>query len=99
MAAWRIIKINPAGRRLEIVGRIFGIDAAFDGMQSRDRVGDMRRQGLAGGNADLLLYKIARIHFLGDRVLHLDTRVHFHEVKTPVLIDQKFNRAGIFIPD
>ena len=56
-------------------------------MQSRDRVRDVRRHGLAGGDADLLLHKIARVHFFGDRVFHLDARVHLHEIKTPVPID------------
>ena len=98
-AAWSIIKIDPARRWLKIVVWVFGIDPAFDGMQSRDRVRDVRRHGLAGGDADLLLHKIARVHFFGDRVFHLNAGVHFHEVKVPVLIDQKFNRACIFIPD
>src|SRR5262249_20420969 len=98
-ATWRIIKINPAGRRLEVVGRIFGIDTALDRMQSRFCARNMRGKWLARGNADLLLYEIAPINFLRDGVLHLDARVHFHEVKVPVLVDQKFNRSRVLVPD
>ena len=56
-------------------------------MQSWDGVRDMRRKRLPGGDTDLFLHKIARIHFLGDRVFHLDARVHFHEIKVPLLIN------------
>src|SRR4029450_6912038 len=36
-AAWRIIKIDPPRRRLEVVGWIFGIDTALDRVQPRFR--------------------------------------------------------------
>ena len=58
MPAWRVIKINSTRRWLKIVGRIFGVDAALDGMQTRACMCDMRRKRLTGGYADLLLYKI-----------------------------------------
>jgi hypothetical protein len=71
----------------------------LDGVQPRFRACDMRRKRLARGDADLFLYEVASINFLRDGVLHLDARVHFHEVKVPGLIDQKFNRSRILVPD
>ena len=60
-ATWRIIKVDPARRRLEVVGRILGIDTAFDRVQPRFRTRYMRRKRLARGDADLLLDEVASI--------------------------------------
>ena len=98
-ATWRIIKIDPARRWLKIVGGIFGIDAALDGVQARDCAHNIWGKRLAGRNADLLLYEITSINLLSDCVLHLNARVHFHEVKMLVVIDQEFDRARIFVAD
>src|SRR5207248_5654976 len=92
-ATRRIIKSYPAWRWLEVIGRIFGIDAALDRVQPRFRARDMRRKRLARGDPYLLLDEIASINFLGDRVLHLDACVHFHEVKVFVLIDKELDRT------
>ena len=45
-----------------------------------DGVRNMRRKSLARRDLDLFLHQIAAINFLGDGVLHLDARVHLHEV-------------------
>ena len=55
------------------------------------------RERLAGGDLDLLLHDIHPIRFLGDSMLHLNARIHFHEIKAPVMVDQKFNCSGIFV--
>ena len=98
-ATWRIIKIDAARRCLEVVCRIFGIDAAFDRMQPRFRARDIRRKRLARGDADLLLYEIASINFLRDGVLHLDACVHFHEVKVFFPIDEELDGSRVFVSD
>src|SRR6185503_4504081 len=59
---WRIIKIDATRRCLKIVGRIFGIDTAFNRVQAWFRTcdtRDMRRKRLARGDADLLLHEVA----------------------------------------
>src|SRR5204863_3829140 len=84
---------------LKIFLRILCVDAALDGMQARSCMRDMRRKRLTCGDADLLLHKIAPINLLSNGMLDLDTRVHLDEVKMPVPIHQKFDRAGIFISD
>ena len=66
-------------------------------MQPRHCVRDVRRKVLASSDADLFLHEITPVHFLSNCVFHLDTGVHLHEIKAPVLIDQKFNRACILI--
>src|SRR5262245_10414617 len=98
-ATWRVIKIDPARRWLEVVGRIFGIDTALDRVQPWFRARDMRRKRLASGNAYLLFDEVASVNFLRDGVFHLDACVHLHEVKMPVLVDQKFNRSRVFVTD
>src|SRR5512132_2374110 len=98
-ATWRIIKIDAARRCLEVVGGIFGIDTAFDRVQPRFRARDVRRKRLARGDAYLLLDEVASINLLRDGVLYLDTCVHFHEIKTPVAVEQKFNRSRVLVPD
>ena len=59
----------------------------------------MRREPLARGDQDLFLHQVAAVHLLGDRVLHLDARVHLDEVIMPFVIDQEFDRAGVLITD
>ena len=85
-ATRRIIKIDTTRRCLKIVGRVLSIDAAFDCVQPRDRMGYMWRERLTGRNTNLFLYEIAAIDFLGDGMFHLDAGVHFHKIKMPVLI-------------
>ena len=49
----------------------------------------------AGGNADLLLHDVDASDHLGDRVLHLQPRIHFHEVEAPAGIHQELERSGV----
>ena len=56
-------------------------------MGPRRRARHMRRKSLAGRDADLLLYQVATVNFLCDGVLNLDACVHFHEIKTAIIID------------
>src|SRR5688572_14429986 len=46
-----------------------------------------------GCDSDLLLYQIDPRHQLGHRMLHLDTRVHLHEVERAILVEQELNGA------
>jgi hypothetical protein len=36
---------------------------------------------------------------LGHRVLHLDARVHLHEVEVLVVVDEELDRAGVLVAD
>ncbi len=52
-------------------------------------------QSLFRGNANLQMYQIQPGDQLGDRMLHLQTRVHLKEVKILLLVDEKLNRTGV----
>ena len=51
----------------------------------------------AGGDFDLQADQVETGDELGDRVLHLQARVHFQEVEAAVPIHQEFHRAGIVV--
>ena len=51
------------------------------------------------GNTELLLYQVEPQHFLSDRMLHLQTGIHFEEIKIMVFIDQEFDCPGTGIVD
>ena len=89
----------------EVVGRVLGGDAALDGVAAhldgalvRDvdlRVGEP----LPLGDQDLGLDQVAAGDHLGDRVLHLDARVHLDEVVVPLLVEQELHGAGVAVAD
>ena len=57
---------------------------------------DLREgQLLARRDADLQVHQIESGGQLGDRMFHLQARVHFEEVEVLLLIDQEFDGAGI----
>ncbi|MNF72928.1 hypothetical protein D3C84_549180 [compost metagenome] len=83
----RVEALDETWRRHE-GGRIFGVDPAFDGMATDADVLLGDRQGLAGGDAQLLLDEIHTGDHLGDRVLDLDPGVHLDEVELAVLVQE-----------
>ena len=54
---------------------------------------------LAGGNAQLRLHEVDAGDGFGDRVLHLDARVHLDEVELAVLVHKELDGAGVLIAD
>src|SRR3546814_7679895 len=56
------------------------------------------RQRLARGHAELPLHQIEAGDQLGHRMLHLQARVHLHEVEG-VAIDQELDGAGAAVVD
>ena len=79
--------LDETGRGQE-GGRIFGIDPALDGVATDADVLLGDRQGLTGGNAQLLLDEVDAGDHLGDRMLHLDTGVHLDEIELAVLVQE-----------
>ena len=47
------------------------------------------------GKADLLLNDIDTGHHFGDRVLHLDAGVHFHEEEVVILVEHELDGADV----
>ena len=76
--------------------RILGVDAELHGVAAQTEVALRHRQRQPGGDANLLFHEIDAGHFLGDRVLDLDARVHLHEVKLAVL-EEELDRAGVHV--
>ena len=59
----------------------------------------LKGQGLAGGHAQLPLDQVGIGHKLRDRMLNLQTRVHFHEVEIAVVRIQELDGTGSFVAD
>ena len=94
-AAGRIVQLDLSGTGHEIVGWVFRVDAAFDGVVSCDSIDEMLGKMLTRGHLNLLFDKIASIDFLGDRMLDLDAGVHLHEIEMTVIVHEKLDRARI----
>jgi hypothetical protein len=56
----------------EVVGRVLGVDAAFDGVAALAEIRLGEGQRLPRGDPDLQLDQIDAGHQLGDGVLHLE---------------------------
>ena len=84
IAAGNVEGGDLAGGGRELL-RMLGVDAALDGVAANfelrgQNVGEL----LAAGDAQLRLDQIDAGDGLGDRVLHLDARVHLDEVELAV---------------
>ncbi len=88
-----------ARRRPEAFYRILRIDSAFDratrGLDLRLRQG----QGTARGNLKLPCDQILASDFFRNRVLDLQARIYFQEVKIVLLINDEFERSRVYISD
>src|SRR5690606_8436478 len=88
-----------ARRRPEAFYRILRIDSAFDratrGLDLRLRQG----QGTARGNLKLPCDQILASDFFRNRVLDLQARIYFQEVKIVLLINDEFERSRGYISD
>ena len=90
---------DNAGRWHEIVGGIFGTDPAFDSMPTLGYIFLPDMQRFVVGNTKLLLYQVEPQHLFGNRMLHLQTGVHFEKIKITVFINQELDRPGTGIVD
>src|SRR5512133_3776217 len=79
---------GDAARRRRKFERILGVDAALYGMPAQHHVALAQAQLLAGGDADLLLHQVQAGDHLGDRVFHLDARIHFDEIELTALVQE-----------
>src|SRR5687768_6097355 len=94
---WSVILSDTAGGRRKFI-RVLGVDAAFDGMSSYDYVALANVQFFARGNTNLRLHQINAGNSFSNRVFHLQTRIHFDEIKF-ILLKQKLESAGAAITD
>src|ERR1017187_379727 len=97
--SWRIEGGDLPRRGRELL-RMLGVDAAFDGVPTmHDGALQYVGQLLARGDHDLTLHQVHVGDHFGDRMLHLNTRIHLDEVEPAVLIHQEFDGAGIVVAD
>ena len=90
---------DQAGRRREVTGRIFGVDAAFDRVSARRHPVVCQRDLLPARDSQLFLHEIDAPHHLGDRMLDLQARVHLEEVELPIGSHQHFDGSGGVVID
>ena len=83
-------------RRQESVGRILARDPALDRPPARRDI-LVERQSLTGGDAELPLHEVDAGDEFGDRMLHLDARIHLQEVKGAVGSEQELAGPGVFV--
>ncbi len=79
--------------------RTFRAEPRFDRAAVEHDVLLTKPQRLAGGHPELPFDEVKPCHHLGDGVLDLKPRVHFHEIEAVVLVEQEFDGAGADIVD
>src|SRR5690606_6949454 len=89
---------GDASGRWHELDRVFGVDAALDGVSAQLDLSLREGQLLARGNADLHLDDVDAGDQFCRRVLHLHAGVHFDEVELAVFI-QEFEGAGTAVAD
>ena len=79
-----------------IVVRIFRVDAALDGVATQLDVFLCEGQLLARGYPNCKCTRSWPVTNSVIRMLDLQAGVHLEKVEVAVLVDQEFNRAGVF---
>src|ERR1035437_5817035 len=72
---------------------MLGANAALDGMSAQFHRFAFDRHMPTCRNQDLILHEVQRRHHFRYRMLHLNARVHFQEVKVPLLVHQQLDCA------
>ncbi|MNW51208.1 hypothetical protein D3C74_286890 [compost metagenome] len=95
----RQVKADFARRWHKVAGRILGVDPALDrpAIQLNVLLSEGKRIPLGHGNH--LLDQIDAGNHFGDRMLHLNPCIHFHEIKLSVQPKQEFQRSRTGIVD
>ena len=88
--------MRPGLGRKPLVG-ILRVDAALDGVAALGQVVLREGQRLALRDADLQLHQVHARHHLGDRVLHLEARVHLQEVGLARGVHQELEGARVAV--
>ena len=85
--------------RGEFAARVLGVDPAFDRHPVRAGGSRRYRQPLARRDAQLFGHQVQAGDHLGDRMFHLQTAIHLHEVEPAVRGEQEFEGARTDIAD
>lgn len=79
------------------MGRVFGVQAHFDGVAVQLHLVLAQGQRAAFGNGQLPGHQVLAGDEFGDRMLDLQAGIHFEEVEVAVFVDQEFHGAGTFV--
>ena len=90
---------DAAGRRQQVIGGIFGINACFNGPAARTNVHLRDRKRFAVCDAQLPLHQIDAIDQFGHRMLDLQARVHLEEVVLAVAVEHELAGTRVHIAD
>ncbi|MND43741.1 hypothetical protein D3C80_345610 [compost metagenome] len=93
------VQCQAAAGGEEVLVRVFGVQAHFDGVAIQRHLFLGDGQGLATGDADLPGHQVEAGDGFGDRVLHLQAGVHLHEEEVATLVQQEFHGAGTDVAD
>src|SRR5207248_485263 len=88
---------DPSGRGQPAGERILGIDAALDRPATPGHVLLPKGERRALRDLELRADEIEARHHLGDRMLHLQARVHLEEVVVALAIDEELHGARIHV--
>ena len=88
---------NCSWRGEKFVFRIFGVNAALDGVAAEDDVTLRKRQRLTGSNSNLQLDEIEACDQLRYGMLNLQTRIHFEEIEIAFFVDEEFAGACVHV--
>ena len=88
----------PGGRQ-EAALRILGVETRLDGVAGQRDLLLGERQRFTRRDSELPLDQIEPRDHFGDRMLHLKTGVHLHEIEGALLIHQELDRARVGVPD
>ena len=87
--------VEPARAGQEVLRRVLGVQAHFNGVAVAAHLVLAQGQRLACGDAQLPFHQVQAGHQFGHRVLHLQAGVDFHEVEIAVRADDELHRAGV----
>jgi len=91
--------LQRAGARHEVAGGILGVDARLKRPPTLLDLLLGEGQTLASRHADLPLDEVRAGEHFGDGVLHLQARVHLHEVEVLALVHDELDGAGADVVD
>ena len=92
LSGWLVTNQPPDGRQ-EVAQWILGVDPGLHRPSVLLNVVPRQGQRFAGGNPNHQLHQVLAGDHLGDRMLHLQTGVHFQKVEVPIRIDDEFHGA------
>src|SRR5690554_3777199 len=94
---WCAQSLDSSGGGKKIPCRIFRINSRLESMTASFQLVLSTRQTVSRGDRELPRHQILPGNLLGNRVFHLQTRVHFHEVERTLAIHNELDGSRAHI--